>query len=60
MSVPSATIRSQQGRARYLVAGYLAIVGERRAGSLRILLGYPHAAGTSSSGSWWVAAPSSR
>jgi len=25
-----------------LIAGYLAIVGERRAGSLRILLGYPH------------------
>lgn len=26
-----------------LVAGYMAVVGERRSGSLRILLGYPHA-----------------
>jgi ABC-2 type transport system permease protein len=25
-----------------LIAGYLAVVGERRSGSLRILLGYPH------------------
>jgi ABC-2 type transport system permease protein len=38
----SATLGQLFGPLVALIAGYMAVVGERRTGSLRILLGYPH------------------